>query len=139
MSCLIRKRPIVFTPEEKVRQALLHLMIHSLGYPAALIGVELNLACLPNSPQRKCPQRRADIIVFTNDIKPLILIECKATPLTQISIRQVVGYNLFVQAPYLALANQKEIKTGKFQNGEWTFKDGLIRYENLIDHSLLFK
>lgn len=131
MTCLIRKVPVTFTPEEKVRQALLHLMLNSLGYPASLIGVEISLGCVPSLMQTKLPQRRADIIVFANDISPLLLIECKAVPLTQASISQAVGYNLFVKAPYIALVNQIEIKTGVFQDKEWVFKKGLPRYENL--------
>lgn len=120
------------TPEEKVRQALLHFMIHSLGYPASLIGVEVSLTSLPFFSQSRRPQRRADIIVFTNDIKPLLLIECKATSLTKAHMRQAVGYNLFVKAPYITLANQKEIRTGKFQDGAWVFNKGLLRYEDLL-------
>lgn len=133
MSCLIRKTPVVLTPEEIVRQALLHLMTHSLGYPAGLISVEVSLDNLPGLSEVKKPNRRADIIVFSQEIKPLLLIECKAIALSQSAIQQVIGYNHFVKAPYIALANPKEIKTGMMQDSEWSFTAGLPRFKQIIE------
>lgn len=131
MTCLIRKTPVVLTPEEKVRQALLHLMVHSLLYPPSLISVEIELASIPSIPSGNLPRRRADIIVFSPQVLPLLLIECKAVPMTHAAIDQLVGYNFFVQAPYIVLANPVAIKTGTFQQGEWVFKEGLPYYRDL--------
>jgi hypothetical protein len=132
--CLIRKVPVAATPEEQVRQALLKFMIESGGYPRGLIGVELSLSALPHliESQSKLPKRRADVIVFSQSTHlPLILVECKAVPLNEATIRQAIGYNLFVKAPYIILANEKEVKTGSFNGTAWVFNPGLPDYKSL--------
>lgn len=111
-----------------MRQALLHLMIDSLGYPKGLIGVEVSLDRIPHLRHKKVPLRRADIIVFSKEFVPQVLVECKSVPLTQSAIQQAIGYNHFVSAPYVVLANSKEIKTGVFEEGEWIFREGLPVY-----------
>lgn len=124
MICLIRKVPLLPTPEERVRQAILSQLIE-LGYSPGLIGVELSLSSLPHLAGQKLPKRRADIIIFCKSTHlPYILIECKAHPLTDETVRQAIGYNFFVQASYLTLANASEIRTGIF-NGQWVFSPGL--------------
>lgn len=126
LSCLIRRMPVAPHPEEKVRQALLSFLIHTHSYPSGLIGVEISLASLSHLSGKKVPKRRADIILFApNSLKPYILIECKGdVPLNDRTIRQVVRYNLFVEAPYLVIANAKELKTGFFNGVDWEFKPG---------------
>lgn len=134
MICLIRKVPVAATPEEQVRQALLKFMIEPCGYPIGLIGIELSISSLPHlvESQSKLPKRRADIIVFSQSTHmPLILVECKAVPLNDATIRQAVGYNLFVKAPYIILANEKEVKTGSFNGTTWVFSPGLPDYKAL--------
>lgn len=134
MICLIRKVPVAATPEELVRQALLKFMIETGRYPRGLIGVELSLSSLPHliESQSKLPKRRADIIVFSQSTHlPLILVECKAVPLNDATIRQAVGYNLFVKAPYIILANELEIKTGSYNGTTWVFNPGLPNYKSL--------
>lgn len=136
MICLIRKVPVAATPEERVRQALLNFMIETGGYPRGLIGVELSLSSLPHliESQSKLPKRRADIIVFSPITHlPLILIECKAVPLNDATIRQAVGYNLFVKAPYIMLVNEVEVKTGSYNGATWVFSPGLPNYKSLIE------
>lgn len=116
-----------------MRQALLKFMIES-GYPRGLIGVELSLSALPHliESQSKLPKRRADIIVFSpNTHLPLLLVECKAVPLNDAAIRQVVGYNLFVKAPYIVLANESEVKTGTYNGATWVFSPGLPSFKSL--------
>lgn len=135
MICLIRKVPVRATPEELVRQALLKFMIESGGYPRGLIGVELSLSSLPHliENRSKLPKRRADIIVFSpnNTLSPLILVECKAVLITDAAIRQAVGYNLFVKAPYIMLANEREVKTGSYNGSTWVFSPGLPNFKSL--------
>lgn len=116
--------PVAHTPEEKVRQALISFFLES-GISIGLIGVELSLSALTHLAGKKTPRRRADIIVFSPQGIPLILVECKAVPLSDAAIRQVVGYNLFVGAPKIILANQTDAKTGVFKNNSWSFVDRL--------------
>jgi hypothetical protein len=128
---LIRKTPVAPTPEEQVRQALLSFMIDKAGYPKGLIGVELSLSSLPQLKSLKLPKRRADLLVFSSTMTPLVLIECKAVPLTKATIRQVVGYNLFIKAPYIVIANHEEIQTGTFNGTDWIFLPGMPNYSDI--------
>lgn len=88
-------------------------MIEQLGYPRELIVVEKELSLLPHLRSHgQLPTRRADIICFGKDIHPdyslfpLLLIECKAGEMGFDAEQQALGYNHYVQAPYVALANQ---------------------------------
>lgn len=140
--CLIRKEWVAPFPEECVRQALLHKMVSSLGFPAALIGVERELKQMPHLAQQrgKMPARRADIVCFGQNIHPLhslyplLVIECKAVKLTSKVVSQVVGYNHYLGAYYIAMANQSEIKLGWYDpvKQEHVFVDFLPTYNDLI-------
>lgn len=137
--CQIRKQEVIKTPEEEVRQSLLKHMLSSGGYPQSLVAVEKSLASIPHlTSTQKLPTRRADIIVFGNNIHPehtlypLMLIECKAVPLTADVMRQVIGYNFYVKAYFLVIANADQIKTGLFKQEGWVFQDGLLTYNDAI-------
>lgn len=88
------------TPEERVRQALLLKMIGELGFPKGLIAVE-----------KKVGSRRFDLVCYTPEMTPLLLVECKAGELNEVALHQAFGYNETIQAPFLCLANGLEIKT----------------------------
>lgn len=96
-------------PEELVRQALILKMIHKLGYPQPFLAVEKELSSLPSLSF--CPEllgRRADIICFRKDkagrLCPLLLMECKATLQDKSAESQVIGYNYYVRAPFVAVS-----------------------------------
>lgn len=109
----IRKVWVEATPEEKVRQKLLY-HLKELRFPQHLIAVEKELIGLPARAEGKgfFPKRRLDILCYTfikGEIQPLLLIECKATPLSERALWQVIGYNTFVKAPFIAIVNEKKI------------------------------
>lgn len=97
--CVIRKKWILISPEEWVRQNVLLYLIHVLNYPASLIAVEkqLRLGEL---------QKRFDIVVY-KDSFPFVLIECKEmnVPITQKTLEQVMRYNINLQAAYFIITN----------------------------------
>ena len=127
-----RKSTVKATPEECVRSRLLHYMTEKLGYPKHLLVVEKQLSQLPGCAG--APDRRLDIICFAKGAKgPLLLIECKAGHVGEGAKEQLLGYNHYVKAPYVALAGQDEIKTGYFdaKKCEYVFVTGLPRYEEL--------
>ena len=104
-------------------------MVNDLGYPKSLIGVEKGLSTLTHSNL----DRRIDIICYSTNGQPLLLIECKADlQLTQVVENQLVGYNDVVKAPYLALANEKEVKMGFYDGKRWVFKLGFASYQQLV-------
>jgi hypothetical protein len=75
-------------------------MIKELGFPKGLISVE-----------RAIGPRRYDLVCFTKEMTPLLLVECKAGALNEIAIRQAMGYNDVLKAPFICLANAKETIT----------------------------
>ena len=98
--CLVRKKWIQLTPEEKVRQYLIVYLTGNLNYPAKFISVE---------KQIKINQltKRYDIVVYSQSLQPIILIECKASDLTltQDNLQQLLNYNIVLRAPYFMLSN----------------------------------
>ena len=137
----VRKKWVEKTPEEVVRQRLIKKMVEELEYPIALLAVEKELSSLPHLQlisTKKIPKRRADIIVFTKgrtSLFPLLMIECKALPLTLKFAQQVIGYNTFVKAPFVALANENQMMTGSYneKSGMFGFTPGLPPYQTLIN------
>ena len=98
--CEWRKRWVRLTPEEWVRQQLLHRLVEQLGYPMSLIAVEQ--AIKVGEAQRRC-----DAVIYDKQIKPLMIIEFKAetVPLTQKTLDQAITYNRQLQVPWLVLHN----------------------------------
>ncbi|UBM60620.1 type I restriction enzyme HsdR N-terminal domain-containing protein [Marinilongibacter aquaticus] len=96
----IRKKYVVLTPEEWVRQHILSLLIDRLGYARALLKVEGGLTY--NSLQK-----RSDVLAYDPQGKPYLLIECKApeVPISQKTIHQATTYNLTHRAPFVAVSN----------------------------------
>ena len=69
---LIRKKYVVLTPEEWVRQHFISFLIVQKGYSPNLIAVETSLQYLNQT-------RRADMVVFSSEGVPLVIIECKSS------------------------------------------------------------
>jgi predicted type IV restriction endonuclease len=97
---LIRKKYIVLTPEEWVRQHFINYLIVELKYPKSLFRIEGSLT------YNKL-QKRSDILVFDRNGKPWMLIECKSPTikLHQKAFNQVAVYNMTLGAKYLAVTN----------------------------------
>lgn len=113
----IRQSWVAATAEEIVRQTLLHRMVHHLGYPKELIVVEKELQQLPHLAKvsNAFPDRRVDVVCFAKDshvLYPLLLIECKDTRLDQRSLSQLLEYNYYVKACFIAEVSSKEIRFG---------------------------
>ena len=98
--CLIRKKWLVITPEEWVRQNFLLYLIHELKYPASLISVEKKISIGELN-------RRFDIVVYSKNMQPLIVVECKEMEviLSEATILQVLRYNTELQATFLVVTN----------------------------------
>jgi hypothetical protein len=96
----IRKKKIVLTPEEWVRQHLLSFLIEHRNCPRSLIQVEHGVTC-NNLP------RRVDVLVFDRQGLHWMVAECKAAevPLTPQTAHQLAQYNMPLQARYLLLTN----------------------------------
>lgn len=132
----IRRAQVAKTPEEEVRQSLIKVLIEELGYPKELIAVEVDLKSLPHLQEfrGRLPSRRADLLVYIRQNKgliPLLLVECKADKLNDRAKRQIIGYNTYIKAPYLALASRHQVLFGYASEGEYLFIEGLPTFERL--------
>lgn len=95
-----RKKYVLLTPEEWVRQHFAHYLSQILQVPPALMALEKKITM-------NGLNRRFDIVVYTKEIKPLLIVECKATsvPVTQAVFDQAARYNSVLKAPYLVVTN----------------------------------
>lgn len=120
--CFIRQRWVVSTPEEQVRQALLRKMVEELHFPRGLLSVE-----------RGNRKRRTDIVCYTQKMRPLVLIECKALSIEEEAIQQAFGYNETILAPFVTLAGREETLTFWFEGKTRKSVPFLPVYEELLD------
>ncbi|MBA3957638.1 MAG: type I restriction enzyme HsdR N-terminal domain-containing protein [Parachlamydiaceae bacterium] len=120
--CPIRNKSVANLPEERVRVHFLNYLITEKGFPKASFVLEQQLSQMPhlNLQEQKIPNRRADIICFGKNIHPeheffpLLLIECKAVKLTKRTMNQLMGYNHFLQAYFIAAVNDHEVQFAWF-------------------------
>lgn len=96
----IRKKWVVLSPEEWVRQHLINYLITERDVPSSLISVEkeINLNGV---------RKRYDLVIFNSRLIPLVLIECKAPDvvLTEVVVEQALRYNLKIGVNYLLITN----------------------------------
>lgn len=138
--CLLRNVPIAALPEELIRQQLIHRMINELGYPKKNLTLETSLHQLPHLREvvSTLPQRRTDLICFAKgihpkwDLYPLLVIECKAIKLTQKAMTQIIGYNHYLNARFIALTNGEEVRVGWREKAQYQFIQRLPSYEELM-------
>lgn len=95
-----RKKYVVLTPEEWVRQNFLNYLVKTLSYPASLIGIEKEIYL--GELKKRC-----DIVVYNKDTQPWMIIECKEmeVPLTQSTLEQIVRYHMVLPTAYLVITN----------------------------------
>ena len=100
----IRGEYLVATPEERVRQQFVRLLIDSYGYPSVLMANEFTIRLGKLS-------RRCDTVVFDKSLRPLVIVEYKAPhiPLNQKVVEQVFRYNSVLQVPYIFITNGRQM------------------------------
>ena len=98
--CIIRKKELLCTPEEWVRQHFIHKLIHEDKIPEVLIASEFTLSYNGRS-------KRADIVVFNRQQQPVLIVECKATriSISEETLFQIAKYNFELKVPYLVMTN----------------------------------
>lgn len=97
---ILRKKNVVLTPEEWVRQNFIQFLLQEKKYPKSLIAIEKQLK-INNLI------KRTDILVFAKNGLPNIIIECKAPniKISQDTFDQIARYNLKLNANYLIVTN----------------------------------
>ena len=96
----LRKKYIVLTPEEWVRQHFIHFLINYHGYPGALIKVESGL-------DYNKRLKRSDIIIYNRQGGVFLIVECKAPDrkINWKSLEQAGVYGKSLKPQYLCITN----------------------------------
>ncbi len=96
----IRKKFVILTPEEWVRQHAVQWLLQEKKYPISHLNVEKSLKV-------NGLVKRYDALVFKPDGSIFLLVECKApeVKITQEVFDQIARYNLTLDAQYLMVTN----------------------------------
>ena len=123
---IIRKKFMVLTPEEWVRQHVIHFLINVKEIPKSIIAVEKQLTI-------NTLIKRFDILVFNTKGFPQIIIECKSpsVKITQKTFDQIARYNLKLNAEYLMVTNGLQHYFCKLdhENKQYKFLEDLPNYK----------
>lgn len=100
---VIRKKFVVLTPEEWVRQHVVLFLIEERNYPKSLINVEKVIKVNGTI-------KRYDVVVFNPDGSIFLLVECKAPKIkiSQHTFDQIARYNLTLKGEYQMVTNGLE-------------------------------
>ena len=95
-----RKKYVLLTPEEWVRQNFLMYLVTELDFPKSLISVEAGLKLYARL-------KRTDSVVYDKKGIPVLIVECKApeVKLDEKVFDQIVRYNMALQVNYLVVTN----------------------------------
>ena len=96
----LRKKWLLLTPEEWVRQNFIQYLLQVKKFPASLIALEkvIRLGEL---------RKRFDVLVYNSDHRPWLMVECKASQvvLDDSTVQQVLRYNLSTPVKYIVVTN----------------------------------
>lgn len=96
----LRKKFIILTPEEWVRQHFVNYLINHKGFHESLMANEIGITL--NGTRRRC-----DTVVFDKHGSPMVIVEYKASSIviSQSTFDQIVRYNMVLHARYLIVSN----------------------------------
>ena len=125
---VIRKKNIIITPEEWVRQHFVQYLINQKHYPKALIKLE-------GGHKLHGMAKRTDIVVFNSSGDKILLVECKApsVPIDQKTFDQVARYNMVHKVNLLAVSNglQHYYCRIDFEKRDYQFIEELPDYKEI--------
>ncbi|MFY7740455.1 MAG: type I restriction enzyme HsdR N-terminal domain-containing protein [Flavobacterium sp.] len=122
----IRKKFIILTPEEWVRQHVVQFLLQEKNYPKSYINVEKLIKINDLN-------KRYDIVVYQPNGELFLLIECKApeVKIAQQTFDQIARYNLILKAKYLMVTNglNHYFCQMDFENEKYVFLKELPEFE----------
>ncbi len=124
----VRRKYVVLTPEEWVRQHFVHYLTTTKAVPISLVAVEKSLVL-------NTMKKRADILVYGTKGLPLLMVECKApaVKITQKTFDQVARYNITLRVPVLVVTNGMEhfCSLIDFENSGYAFLEEIPDFSAL--------
>jgi len=114
----LRKKWLLLTPEEWVRQNFVQYLIKIKNYPSALIALEKEIWLGEL-------KKRFDVLIYNKDHKPWMMIECKGREikLNDAVLQQALRYNISVPVEFIVITN------GSFTYG-WQRTGGDLKLMN---------
>jgi hypothetical protein len=127
----IRKKFILLTPEEYVRQQFVNYLIDKKNYPKGLIGIEKQIKIFGLN-------KRTDIVLFNKQGNAGVIVECKApeVSISQNTFDQIARYNMKFKAEYLIVTNGLSHYCCKpnYADNTYDFIKDIPKYEDLIQN-----
>ena len=124
----LRRKYVALTPEEWVRQHFVHYLVEHKGYPAGLMGNEIELTIGEK-------RMRCDTVLYNKVAKPQMIIEYKSPKikLQQKTFDQISAYNLLLKVDYLIVSNgmQHICCRMDYENQKHYFLEDIPDYQNL--------
>lgn len=128
----LRGKAVALTPEEYVRQHFVNYLINAKGYRQSLMANEVSLRL--NGTARRC-----DTLVYTRELRPLVVIEYKAPDvvISQKTFDQIARYNSVIRAPWLIVSNGISHYCCRYmtETGEYRFMRDIPTWEELFDNT----
>lgn len=125
----LRRKYLVLTPEEWVRQHFINYLITEKGYPATLMANEKLIKL--NSLSRRC-----DTVVYNREMNPVAICEYKNPDIevTQEVFDQIIRYNIVLRVNYLIVSNGINHYCCKVNNEDlsYVFLEEIPHYKDLI-------
>lgn len=96
----LRKKWLLLTPEEWVRQNFVQYLINIKNYPATIIAIEKEI-------QLGELKKRFDVVIYDSNHQPWMMIECKAAEikLDESVLQQILRYNISMPVPFIIITN----------------------------------
>lgn len=125
---VLRRRFVVLTPEEWVRQQFVHFLIRHKGYPAECIGNEVSITL-------GATKKRCDTVIYGSHAEPLMVIEYKSpsVEITQKVFEQICRYNIKMKVEWLVVSNglQHYCTRIDYENGTYQFVEDIPTFTSI--------
>ncbi|MFY8126919.1 MAG: type I restriction enzyme HsdR N-terminal domain-containing protein [Chitinophagaceae bacterium] len=119
----IRKKWLLLTPEERIRQQVVKYLVDEKKIPKSLIALEKTIT-INNLT------KRFDILVY-KESKPWLLIECKEPNVTlnDATLQQILNYNHVLQVKYFAITNGQDLLVWSVETNHCILMDDIPNWK----------
>ncbi|MBP8758566.1 MAG: type I restriction enzyme HsdR N-terminal domain-containing protein [Parabacteroides sp.] len=125
----VRRKYVVLTPEEWVRQHFVNYLIKEKGYPKELLANEISIVL--NGTNKRC-----DTVAYNRFLAPVLIAEYKspAIAIKQSVIDQIIRYNMVLKVRYLIISNGINHFCCKidFETGKYSYLEQIPTYDSII-------
>ncbi|MBQ0043505.1 MAG: type I restriction enzyme HsdR N-terminal domain-containing protein [Bacteroidales bacterium] len=123
----LRRKEVALTPEERVRQWFISVLLNDMKVPAHMMMSEVGMKLGDK-------QWRADILVYDRRQKPLAVVECKRpdVSLDNKVLDQTVRYNMVLDVSYVIITNGKSTYMMRLSEGGVQMLDKVPQYEEML-------